>query len=79
MFVDLPKDVTAATLRGECYDQPHLPGYHIREAGTSSEIERAAEMINGAEKPLFYVGQGAVLSDAVRRCSASASTRRTSP
>ncbi len=64
VFVDLPKDVTAAVMEGECYDQPHLPGYHIREAGTSSEIERAAALINGAKRPLFYVGQGAILSGA---------------
>ncbi|MEX0885977.1 MAG: biosynthetic-type acetolactate synthase large subunit [Phycisphaeraceae bacterium] len=64
VLVDLPKDVTAAVLHEAVYDQVHLPGYHIREAGTSSEIERAAEMINRAEKPLLYVGQGAVLSGA---------------
>ena len=64
VFVDLPKDVTAATMPEQCYDQVHLPGYHIREAGTSSEIERAAAMINGAKKPLLYVGQGAILSGA---------------
>ena len=71
VFVDLPKDVTAATLNGPCHDEPYLPGYHIREAGTSSEIERAARMINAAEKPIFYVGQGAVLSGAegvLREC-----------
>ncbi|MEM6393967.1 MAG: biosynthetic-type acetolactate synthase large subunit [Planctomycetota bacterium] len=64
VFVDLPKDVTAAVLEGACYDQVHLPGYHVREAGTSSEIERAAELINQAKKPVFYVGQGAILSGA---------------
>ena len=71
VFVDLPKDVTAAVLQGACHDQPHLPGYHIREAGTSSEIERAAEMINQAQRPIFYVGQGAILSGAqtaLRQC-----------
>ncbi len=71
VFVDLPKDITAATLHGECHDQPHLPGYHIREAGTSSEIEKAAAMINQAKKPLFYVGQGAILSgatDVLKQC-----------
>ncbi len=71
VFVDLPKDVTAAVLKGEVHAEPHLPGYHIREAGTSSEIERAAAMINAAEKPLFYVGQGAILSGAthvLRQC-----------
>jgi acetolactate synthase-1/2/3 large subunit len=71
VFVDLPKDVTASILNEEVYDQPHLPGYHIREAGTSSEIERAAAMINQAKRPLFYVGQGAILSgatDVLRDC-----------
>ena len=64
VFVDLPKDVTAAVLNKPVHDQVHLPGYHVRELGTSSEVERAAEMINRAERPLFYVGQGVTLSGA---------------
>ena len=75
VFVDLPKDVTASLLQGECFDQVYLPGYHVREAGTSSEIEKAAEMINAAERPVFYVGQGAILSKAetvLARCAREA-------
>ncbi|MBI1337791.1 MAG: biosynthetic-type acetolactate synthase large subunit [Phycisphaera sp.] len=75
VLVDLPKDVTATVLRQPTYDKVHLPGYHIRELGTSSEIARAAEMINRAKKPLFYVGQGAILSGAaavLRECAAMA-------
>ncbi|MEM7682359.1 MAG: biosynthetic-type acetolactate synthase large subunit [Planctomycetota bacterium] len=75
VFVDLPKDVTATVMPGACYDQINLPGYHIREAGTSSEIERAAAMINAAERPIFYVGQGAILSgghEVLRRCAEKA-------
>ncbi len=75
VFVDMPKDMTASVLNEAVYDQPHLPGYHIRELGTSSEIQRVAEMINGAKKPLFYVGQGAILSDAtqvLRQCAEKA-------
>ncbi len=64
VLVDLPKDVTAATLREAVAAERHLPGYHARELGASHEIERAAEMINCAERPLFYVGHGAILSDA---------------
>jgi len=64
VLVDLPKDVTASVLREAVYTEPHLPGYHIREAGTSSEVERAAEMINRAKRPLFYVGQGVLLAGA---------------
>ncbi len=62
VLVDLPKDVTASILNQSVNAEPHLPGYHIRELGTSSEIARAAEMINRAKKPLLYVGQGVILS-----------------
>jgi acetolactate synthase-1/2/3 large subunit len=64
VLVDLPKDVTAALIRGPVAAEPHLPGYFIREQGTSSEIARAAEMINRAQRPVLYVGQGAILSGA---------------
>ena len=64
VLVDLPKDVTASVLKEPVMAQPHLPGYHVRELGTSSEIERAADMINNAKRPVLYVGQGTVLSGA---------------
>ena len=64
VLVDLPKDITAATITKPVCADMHLPGYHVRELGTSSEVERAAEMINRAERPVFYVGQGTVLSGA---------------
>ncbi|MFW6031953.1 MAG: thiamine pyrophosphate-binding protein, partial [Phycisphaeraceae bacterium] len=76
VLVDMPKDVTAAVLRQAVCPEPHMPGYHIREAGTSSEIEKAAAMINGANKPVFYAGQGAILSGAtevLRECAEKAS------
>src|SRR5690606_34644821 len=75
VLVDLPKDVTASVLREPVCTEPQLIGYDIREAGTSSEIARAAEMINRAKKPLFYVGQGVILSGAhevLRQCAEKA-------
>lgn len=71
VFVDLPKDVTAAVCKKPCYDEPYTPGYHVRELGTSSEVERAAAMINAAKRPVFYVGQGVISSggsDLLRQC-----------
>jgi len=64
VLVDLPKDVTAATIRRPTAFEPQLPGYDIRSRGASTEIERAAAMINRAEKPLLYVGQGVILAGA---------------
>ena len=75
VFVDLPKDMTASTLKTAVYDQPNLPGYHIRELGTSDEIQNVADMINSAKKPILYVGQGAILSgasDVLRQCAEKA-------
>jgi len=62
VVVDLPKDVTGMLLKEPVIADPHQPGYHTRELGTSDEIERCAAMINRAERPVFYVGQGAIQS-----------------
>lgn len=62
VVVDMPKDVTAAVLREPVFDQPHLPGYDVRELGASSEIAQAAAMINRAERPLIYAGHGIITS-----------------
>ena len=64
VVVDLPKDVTASVLKEAVAADPHLPGYHVRELGASHELEKAAEMINRAERPVLYVGQGVVISGA---------------
>ncbi|MFA7236727.1 MAG: biosynthetic-type acetolactate synthase large subunit [Phycisphaeraceae bacterium] len=65
VLLDLPKDMTASTLTQPVRTAPYLPGYAIRELGASANIDRAAEMINRAKRPLLYVGQGAILSNAV--------------
>ncbi|MAE60731.1 MAG: acetolactate synthase, large subunit, biosynthetic type, partial [Planctomycetaceae bacterium] len=64
VVVDLPKDVTAAILNDAVDTAPNLPGYNIRQLGTSTQIETAAEMINAAQRPIFYVGQGTIQSGA---------------
>ncbi len=75
VLVDLPKDITASIIHEAVCTEPDLLGYHIRELGTSDEIERAAEMINQAKQPVLYVGQGVILSDAtaiLRQCAEKA-------
>jgi acetolactate synthase-1/2/3 large subunit len=64
VLVDLPKDVTAAVLKEAVAVQPHLPGYHVRELGTSQELMKAAELINRAERPVIYAGQGVIQAGA---------------
>ena len=72
VLVDLPKDVTSTRVNEPVCADPHLLGYHLRELGTSSEVQRAAALINRAECPVFYIGQGVILSgghEVLRACA----------
>src|SRR5687767_2090561 len=69
VLVDLPKDVTSGTCPEEVDDAPRE---HIlakrRQAPTNprhkQQAEAAADMINKANKPLLYVGGGAIIAGA---------------
>ena len=68
VLVDLPKDVTSGVLQEEVDDTPRDHVLMRRESGQlgghDGDIETAAEMINRAEKPVLYVGGGAIISGA---------------
>src|SRR3712207_4898474 len=69
VLIDLPKDISAGTLNEEVDDTPRE---HIvkrrpqanRHPTQARQAETAAEMINRAEKPVLYVGGGAITSNA---------------
>jgi acetolactate synthase-1/2/3 large subunit len=64
VLIDLPKDVTQAPCDEPFVDEVHLPGYSVPGRGDSEAIARAAEHLSDAKRPLLYVGNGAVISDA---------------
>jgi len=64
VLIDMPKDVSSAMIEPSTGDEFHLPGYKIPQEGDSDLIERAAEMLSRARRPLFLVGHGAVISGA---------------
>lgn len=68
VLVDLPKDVTSMVCDQEVDDAPRAhvlarQGVVSRKADRKS-IEAAVEMINRSEKPVLYVGGGAIISGA---------------
>jgi acetolactate synthase-1/2/3 large subunit len=68
VLVDLPKDITSMVCDQEVDDTPraHIlarTGVVSHQADAAS-IEAAAEMINASEKPVLYVGGGAIISGA---------------
>ena len=76
VLVDLPKDVTSGVLQEEVDDTPRDHVLMRRETGMlgghDADVQQAAEMINRAEKPVLYVGGGAIISGAwreLRQCA----------
>ena len=68
VLVDLPKDVTSGVLNEEVDDTPRDHVLMRRETGMlgghDGDIQEAAEMINRADRPVLYVGGGAIISGA---------------
>src|ERR1041385_9555582 len=69
VLVDLPKDVTSGICTEEVDDTPRP---HIAKRKNSSngspaltkQVQEAAELINRSERPVLYVGGGAIISNA---------------
>jgi len=65
VLVDLPVDVSASPAADSNGGlEIDLPGYRPRTEGHLRQIRRAAEAINAAERPVFYVGGGVIASNA---------------
>jgi acetolactate synthase-1/2/3 large subunit len=70
VLVDVPLDVSLAEFNGSLEAEMDLPGYAPRTEPDKNAIAAAAEAINAAERPVFYVGGGCVSSDAWRELRA---------
>ena len=65
VLVDIPKDVFIELAEWEGYpDFVHLRGYPVVDRPLAMEVERAAALINEAEKPVILAGQGVIMSGA---------------
>ena len=64
VLIDLPKDITQGPCDAPFVDEVNLPGYDIPGRGDIEAIKAAATYLNAAKRPLLYVGNGAVISDA---------------
>jgi acetolactate synthase-1/2/3 large subunit len=69
VLIDLPKDISAGIMPDEVDDTPreHIVKRRSQAAthpNHAKQAEAAAELINRAEKPILYVGGGAISSNA---------------
>lgn len=66
VHIDIPVDVQRAKTEFIWPKSVNLRSYKPKLVGHPKQIQRAAELLNSAEKPLLYVGGGAILSGATQ-------------
>ena len=68
VLIDLPKDVQVDACPEEVDDTPREHILKRRKTalagGSQKQVQDAAELINASERPVLYVGGGAIISDA---------------
>lgn len=64
VLIDLPKDVTSAIGEFEYPEHIELRTYKPIIKGNSRQISKLCEAMKAVKKPLFYIGGGAIISDA---------------
>ena len=64
VLVDLPKDVLTAKTEPHWREKVELRSYNPTYKGHPKQIQRAAEMIAEAARPVLLVGGGVIVSDA---------------
>ena len=62
VVVDLPKDVLAARAPFRYPEKVTIRGYSVVGRGNADQVRKAAQMMAEAERPLFYVGGGTIIS-----------------
>ena len=64
VLIDVPKDVSSGPCDAPFVEEVTLPGYHVPGHAAQERVAEAARLLHEAERPLLYVGQGAVIADA---------------
>ncbi|HTO07828.1 MAG TPA: biosynthetic-type acetolactate synthase large subunit [Myxococcota bacterium] len=76
VLIDVPKDVGQGPCNAPFTDALDLPGYTVPSRGDEEAISRAARYLRDSRRPVLYVGQGAVISDAGKAITALAEKLR---
>jgi acetolactate synthase-1/2/3 large subunit len=64
VLVDLPSDIQRALVPYPERNIEGLDGYRAPALPGDADIQRAADLINGAERPLLYIGGGVIAAEA---------------
>ena len=65
VHIDIPKDVFLERAEFHWPERIDIRGYRPQTVGDPVLVERAAAIIDGAERPIIFAGHGIILGDAV--------------
>ena len=71
VLIDIPVDLQLEKYNGPLDVEMDLPGYNPVSEPSPENIAKVGEAINKAERPLFYVGGGSIISGAHRELRAA--------
>ncbi len=63
VHIDIPKDVFIEQAEFNWPETVSLRGYRVPGAADPAEVQRAAEIIDAAERPVIFAGHGVIQSD----------------
>jgi acetolactate synthase I/II/III large subunit len=66
ILIDVPKDVSSAKCTAPFVDAVDLPGYHTPGRAETAAIEKTAAALARSQRPVLYIGHGAVIANASR-------------
>ncbi|MGA2546484.1 MAG: biosynthetic-type acetolactate synthase large subunit [Rectinemataceae bacterium] len=66
VLIDMPKDISGASISELGPREFHLPGYSVPLSGEAGAIAKAAKLLKAARRPILLVGHGAAISGASR-------------
>jgi acetolactate synthase-1/2/3 large subunit len=66
VLIDMPKDISGASISELGPREFHLPGYSVPSSGEAGAIAKAAKLLKAARRPILLVGHGAAISGASR-------------
>ena len=77
VLIDVPKDIGQGPCDAPFTDELDLPGYSVPSRAEPEAIEEAARLLSESRRPVLYIGQGAVISDAGKAITTLAEKLRT--
>ena len=69
VLIDIPRDIAEAKFEYTPVEEVEIPSYKPTTRGHIGQIKKAAELIARAERPILYVGGGAIYSGAEKEIS----------